>query len=498
MSLPSSFTSTYDFRLLSNIKPFWEALNRRYLALGSPSFGVPAIGDDCSGAGCTYTPPGAVARSIFNIDSLQGAVVGMAGAFIDSGLIGSLTGYTVTYTSGGGAILPLMNWTTSGGDADEATNGPNILKRIGCTKDRNGNYNLTRKRPARITGLTQLDPTDGVTVIAGLYDDGLLNVANDTPVIGAIAYYDPGKVSVNYPGYGFWPTYPDQNAGCRYILTMVAGVKTWVKATDQRVKPTELTGWGVAVAGDYLGPWIWQQLAAIFPLCKDQKASAGYGIVTDMSGASYVNDIGTPQPDGRVYGTGDQDNIVPNAKAAAIADYNAGGVSTGGAWVIGGTAVSFPAAESQYSVHYVGSDNTIPGDGYSSGGAGLARVTAKFTVSGQNAVMTSNRTIEWFYWIDGKTTTFDGLPFGKLGDTIPDQSKLTSFETASPGMAAITETTNIFPASTTYPGWPTTRNYYYDYTLVAGNISTPHYLAEYGNSWRIGGNFAIVRWSFSD
>ena len=272
-----------------------------------------------------------------------------------------------------------------------------------------------------------------------------------------------------------------------------------MKATDQKVKPTELTGWGIAAPGDYLGPWIWQQIAAIFPLCKDQKASAGWGIETSISGASYVNDRDPHPPAGHEgIGTGDQDNIVPNAKAAAIADYVAGGVFTGGAWLMGGAAVSFPAAESQYSVEYVGSDETYPGDGYSSGGAGLARVTAKFTVSGQDAVKTSNRTIEWFYWIDGKTTTFDGLPFGKLGDDIPDQSKLTSFETASPGLAAIAESTGIFPSSTSHPGWPTTRTVFVDQTLVAGNISTPHYLAEYGNSWRIGGNFAIIRWSFTD
>lgn len=466
MSLPTTFTPTYDFSLLTNLQPFWDALYRRFAAnnltllnTGEAINQTIAVGDDVSSVSLSpYYYPG-FPRAVFSILSLQTNTIDISSVYIDPSKVAGLAG--VSMSTG---HLPLVKWQST--QPNETTYGPNIFKAIGCTTDSNGNYNFTRKRPARINTNTSI-----------VYDDTCTNTANVINV-GHIAYCNAD--------------------GLKYVYT-----GSWsVVGNQQGALVTVLTGWGYIAAGDYIGPWIFSELAAIYPLCKKQIFSTTFAGATGFeatwtgtsyAGSAYRNDnypgpyTNPPWP---ATGTGDQDNVLNWAKADATTAYAAGAAAFG------------VSGQSGYELGYTIADSTDPDTNgnhppYSYAFANYKKNRGQGTsnvYAVAHAVPTS-RTIDWYVWSQQITS----VPYDTIGQSgIPIAPLILTFwTTSSPGTAALSRTTAFLPPTSAIPSMATTNTFYANHNSGAGVNVT-------GHSESVDGGFImqnpviIVNWNFVD
>lgn len=311
--------------------------------------------------------------------------------------------------------------------------------------------------------------------------------------------------------------YNDGDKGKRYVLTDVAGVNTWVLCSDQRTVPTMITGWGTAAPGDYQGPWLWAEMAACFPLMKDQiyfggeydgnpggfgwPGGIGYhyvgGYAQNFTGGNYTNDYHpyyNPATEGPGYGNND---MLGTVKAATLADY-ADTTGPGVTWFSHQAGIG---AYSVLNIEQTTDDNLVGADDYSFGDGGVGRVRGELQYPPfQSAVKDVARSFTWYGWsseqYDDNGTAYPTkeTPYDALGDTIPPKDTLAIMGTVAATTAAVASVSLaagiVFPPETAAPHWPAEANEF----GVGAEADDYYTFGSYG----IYGGWCVVRWSFTD
>jgi hypothetical protein len=420
MGFPTtSFPPGYYYASQAQVEAFYRAIQERFY-VAFPTGVFPPLNWTGYGSGgvvrstSSYNPPflyphtGYQAAPITGqqtgyadqIAFLQQALEDSSGAWVKPSLVAGLDGFSYTGWSWGplGYSNSPAPFQYQWNDPDETTQGPSLLKEAGCSINPDtGLYDWTRQRPAEIADLSN------VTTYA---ND--VQYSGNTPVEGDIArYIDDGTI---------------------YQLTGGA----WVRCVNQNQPTRILTGFGLCQYGDYVGHFLW---AEMYGVLSRMTTTIGPTIFTNGSpGVEYVGSSGVGGSRSSPAYTMDD---AYNATAAGWTTT----AGTGPVWIGGYDA---PFANVNYGI------NSGPPSYYGS----AARQNSYYYAGDYPANLSGiSRTVSFY----GVMISFDPTAtFDKLGDSIPDQDRLTLLLTKSMGTSTAAFTPEYFPSTNAMPPKPAT------------------------------------------
>lgn len=376
-SIPA--TSATDWAKQSFFKQFWEALNERRTLLGQAVVFVPAVGCDCQymgDGGLAVWPTSTTDK--FTVQLVQKWVQDNCFNFvatIDSGLA-PVTNYN------GQATIEMWSWAK-------------IQTRV------LGGHAWTRKVPGgQVTGIgLSFTTPNTITDSGGNFVAEGFNVGDNVVVTGSTS-----------------------NNGIYEILTAAAGTLT----VTPNLVATEagLTGtlarchdvlYGVAVTGDYFGPWLWNELRLVF----DELVWLTTTPDTGWTSSGWIN-----KKTGESFG----EATWAAAKTVAEANYDASGAD-------GTTEIPYCFSEG-HSTPWV---------------AHIARLRA-YGYAGAPDGGTLTKDTDWYVKGVAPTILYPAATFNANGDTITADGNWSLWTSQNGEAGASVLTTSLF-GSLAYPIW---------------------------------------------
>lgn len=322
MGWNDTFTAATDWTAISHIEMFWLAMNERKTALGQSTNHVPIAGADVQYAGTGQ--PGSTTGS-FSVRYIQDWITTNCSSFSDASITlphaGTSDAWTDGYTTA--TLYAAAGINASGftrkyprefigngkvhrvdlsGGADP-TGGTWVLNILGASLTGLA-WNIaaatlqTAIRAILVTGASTVTviksgfqytityPEKAGDVTTPTVDDsGLTNAGTQTTTITTVTNWN-ATATVYTDGSAFSNGHRARSTTSGYVYDRTGGA--WVVTSNPTgAAPDVITAYGKQVAGDYIGPWLWNELRDAIKLLKR--------VCHDLSMISYDEEAGSFQ-----------------------------------------------------------------------------------------------------------------------------------------------------------------------------------------------------------